>query len=210
MELACAFFSENNYGAMFNCLSPSQPLIQVSSDKVALNGVMRELISLRNTGTVNCVLNFILEQRSFPVPDDIKKDFDSSNNNVSSEDNRHESLTIPYREIIAVNEFINNRTLFSTKHKTKGEEYENVLVIIGRGWSRYNFGQYLEWVKVGVPEDKLSAYKRNRNLFYVCCSRAKKRLALLFTQELQPAALSVLNEWFDYEVVPAPESINVN
>lgn len=27
-----------------------------------------------------------------------------------------------------------------------------------------------------IPQGKQAAYERNRNLFYVCCSRARKRL----------------------------------
>ena len=29
----------------------------------------------------------------------------------------------------------------STQHGVKGAEFENVLVIIGRGWNQYNFGR---------------------------------------------------------------------
>lgn len=47
-----------------------------------------------------------------------------------------------------------------------------------------------------VPADKIEAYQRNRNLFYVVCSRPKRRLALLFTQELTTRALETLAKWF--------------
>ena len=76
--------------------------------------------------------------------------------------------------------YIDERTPFATKHGVKGEEYENVIVIVGRGWNQYNFSDFLEWSgAVGVPPSKEDAYERNRNLFYVSCSRAKTRLALL-------------------------------
>jgi hypothetical protein len=37
---------------------------------------------------------------------------------------------------------------------------------------------------------------RNRNLFYIACSRPKNRLALLFTQKLSDKGLSTIHHWF--------------
>lgn len=39
-----------------------------------------------------------------------------------------------------------------------------------------SFETYTPMIKNGYPQDKEAAYIRNRNLFYVCCSRPKKRL----------------------------------
>jgi len=108
---------------------------------------------------------------------------------------------IPYREISALTLFINNRTPFSTKHGVKGAEFEKVLVVFGGGWNKYNWNQFLEWFPNKFPPDKCEAYERNRNLFYVVCSRSMKRLALLFTQELSEAALTTLQSWFGSENV---------
>lgn len=66
----------------------------------------------------------------------------------------------------------------------KGAEFENVLVVCGRGWNQYNWNQMLEWSNTAVPDEKIDTFERNRNLFYVACSRPKKRLAILFTQQL--------------------------
>jgi DNA helicase-2/ATP-dependent DNA helicase PcrA len=71
----------------------------------------------------------------------------------------------------------------------KGAEFDNVLVVCGRGWNNYNWNQLFEWFKNGAPAANEEAFERNRNLFYVSCSRAKKRLALLFTQHLSGKAL---------------------
>jgi hypothetical protein len=105
---------------------------------------------------------------------------------------------IPYSEVIALVGYLNGHTPFTTKHNTKGDEFENVLVVLGRGWNRYDFDQLLQWMaKPGsVASDRLSAFERNRNLFYVCCSRSITNLALLFTQQLSSASLSLLISWF--------------
>jgi DNA helicase-2/ATP-dependent DNA helicase PcrA len=82
---------------------------------------------------------------------------------------------VPYNEVIAAWEFILEKTPFATKHGVRGLEFENILVVVGRGWNKYNFGQFLEWAgPAGHPADRKETFERNRNLFYICCSRAKK------------------------------------
>ena len=88
------------------------------------------------------------------------------------------------------------RPPFATKHGVKGAEFENVLVIVGRGWNKYNFGQMLEWIEPGPPAEKIDFFENNRNLFYVACSWPKVRLAILFTQVLSANALGRLTAWF--------------
>jgi DNA helicase II / ATP-dependent DNA helicase PcrA len=104
---------------------------------------------------------------------------------------------VPYQQVIALSRFVDDHTPFSTKHGVKGAEFENVLVVAGRGWNHYNFNQLLEWLQspASVPADR-TGFERNRNLFYVALSRPKKRLAVLFTQRLSAVALAKLSALF--------------
>ena len=99
----------------------------------------------------------------------------------------------------------NGHSPFETKHGVKGAEFENVIVVIGRGWNRYNFNEMLELaLNPGtVPPNKQEAFERNRNLFYVVCSRPKTRLALLFTQKLSDGAMQTLRAWFGTGTIEA-------
>ena len=108
---------------------------------------------------------------------------------------------VAYKEVVALDRFIDDKTPFSTKHGVKGAEFENVLVVVGRGWNLYDFNQMLEWFANGVPKGKESTFERNRNLFYVTCSRPRTRLAVLFTQKLSLPALTTLRTWFGTEAV---------
>ena len=85
----------------------------------------------------------------------------------------------------------------------KGAEFENVLVVVGRGWSQYNFNQMLELAAddAHIPPNKQTAFERNRNLFYVTCSRPKRRLAILFTQELSAVAMRTASDWFGDDAI---------
>ena len=71
------------------------------------------------------------------------------------------------------------------------------LVVIGRGWNHYDFGKMLALAQKGtIPDTERDMFERNRNLFYVTCSRSKKRLALLFTQEISEDAMRTVETWF--------------
>ena len=91
---------------------------------------------------------------------------------------------INYSEMINAIGFISSESDFSTEHGVKGEEYENVLFIIGRGWNNYKFDEQVYLNPESLSEKEYETYIRNRNLFYVCCSRATKRLALFVTVQV--------------------------
>lgn len=68
------------------------------------------------------------------------------------------------------------RYYLQTDYGVKGEEYDNVIFTITKGWYNYQFEVYAPMILNGIQKGKESSYIRNRNLFYVCCSRAKRRL----------------------------------
>lgn len=87
-------------------------------------------------------------------------------------------LDLSYSQFVAAIDFLVPDAVFSTDHGVKGEEYDNVIFVISRGWHQYQFEKYAPMItgETPVPKDKQESYERNRNLFYVCCSRPKKRL----------------------------------
>ena len=72
---------------------------------------------------------------------------------------------------------------FSTEHGVKGEEYDNVVFVISKGWNQYQFETYAPMITghSAIPKGKEASFERNRNLFYVCCSRPKKRLIIFIS-----------------------------
>ena len=103
----------------------------------------------------------------------------------------------PYAEVSALYRYLNNETPFSTKHGTKGEEYDDVIVVINDNsrWPKYKFIPVLE------ANMKKSQYERSLNLFYVCCSRAKHNLAVLMQSEVTDKAISGARHIFGDENV---------
>lgn len=204
LEPACAAFEAHRYGEMFECFGAGMPHILCHQDKVAWSETMNRLIALRQTGSIGDVIDFIVAQQHMRLPAAVeereKKLAEIGAEPVDGESSRVTQLrklrAVPYTELVALDRFIDGHTPFATKHGVKGAEFENVLVIIGRGWNKYNFAQTLEWIDAGPPAGKQEFFENNRNLFYVACSRPKVRLALLFTQILSVNAMQKLTQWF--------------
>ncbi len=85
---------------------------------------------------------------------------------------------VSFSEFQYLYQYLEGFTPFTTQHKTKGAEFDNVLVVMDNGgWNNYNF-------KVPFTNTTSSAatVERTKKLFYVCCTRAKENLAIFFYQ----------------------------
>lgn len=214
LEPACNAFAAHKYGMMFEALGGGSPLLRSHADKASWHNAMTQLLAIRDTGTVGDVIEHLRTRKKPRLPDTVEKrerelrDFDKTAGfempRVLEElEKLHQ---IAYSEVKALRHYLDGHSPFETKHGVKGAEFENVLVVVGRGWNQYNFAEMLELAGAQViSAAKEDAYERNRNLFYVACSRPKKRLAILFTQSLSPDALATLENWFGKEtIMPAP------
>ena len=179
------------------------------SDKAAWSNAMAEVSALRANGTVGEIISHLMASRRPRLPDVVERIEKELSEIVEGDDIEvSPSLveikklhSVRYDELRHLRRYLDGTSPFETKHGVKGAQFENVLVVLGRGWNRYNFNEMLELASGAVPANKVDAYERNRNLFYVACSRPKKRLALLFTQKITPVAEGTLRRWF------SPESI---
>jgi DNA helicase-2/ATP-dependent DNA helicase PcrA len=97
---------------------------------------------------------------------------------------------VRFKEFQALYEYLEGRTPFSTQHKTKGTEFDNVLVILDNGsWNKYNF----ENLFLGGGSETVLI--RTQKLFYVCCTRAKERLAVYYHSPSEKV-ITKAKEWF--------------
>ena len=90
-------------------------------------------------------------------------------------------LDLDYGQYISAINFLYPEAEYSTEHGVKGEEYDNVIFVMSRGWNQYQFDKYVPMIFNGIETGKESSFVRNRNLFYVSCSRPKKRLYIFVT-----------------------------
>lgn len=212
LEPACEAYLNSRTGEMFSIMGGHRPSIRTHGDKLKWNEDMAELLRVRAEGTVGNVIDLLCKTMHPRLPEAVEHDETELARLEQPEDDwpswakRLKQLrAVPYEQVESVVKFINGSTPFSTKHGVKGAEFDSVLVIVGRGWGEYDFGQMLALASGPIPADKQAAFERARNLFYVCCSRPRTNLAVLFTQELSTGALTTLEDWFGPENVQSLE-----
>ncbi|MBW1650271.1 MAG: ATP-dependent helicase [Deltaproteobacteria bacterium] len=97
---------------------------------------------------------------------------------------------IKFFEFQKLYNYLEGYTPFSTQHKVKGTEFDNVLVILDNGgWNHYNFKGLFE------NNASNSVRKRTEKIFYVCCTRAKKNLSVFFNSPSE-AVITKAKDWF--------------
>lgn len=209
VEPVAEAFVARKFGEMFTALGRHVSVRSVH-DKRRWTARMEELVKLRQSATVGQVLDYIRQSELFPVSDGVERreearlqaeSHEVSDTQVDQRVHQAQRLRgVPYKEIMALRAFIDGYSPFSTKHGVKGEEYENVLVVVGKGWNNYNFNKMLELMGSQAPvfrdEQSKAAFERARNLFYVALSRPKVRLCVLFTLKLSSPALDQVIELF--------------
>ncbi|MDM1046602.1 ATP-dependent helicase [Myroides sp. 1354] len=153
------------------------------ASKKALKENIESLVNVGNS-TIEQVINNADEKRICLIDDKLiafKENKEYLYNRVKD---------VKFSEFQKLYEYLEGQTPFSTQHKTKGAEFDNVLVILDNGgWNNYNFGNlFLETGSATVLD-------RTQKIFYVCCTRAKENLSVFFHN---PSAqvITKAKEWF--------------
>ncbi|WP_049871804.1 hypothetical protein [Catenulispora acidiphila] len=115
---------------------------------------------------------------------------------LGERDQRHATFcealrAVPYQQWANFAQFREDQTPYSTQHSVKGAEFDDVLVVVDdTAWNQFNMGKMIAGI------DKPERTERSRNMFYVCCSRARNRLAVVFLGDLPEGAEPVVQDWF--------------
>lgn len=165
---------------MYNeLLEKTNVKIVVNSDKIKLIENIEKIISLEND-SIEIVVDFA-DQVGLCLKDDKFFSFVEQNEYLY-----WRVKQIAYCEFQNLYQYLEGFTPFSTQHKIKGLEYENVLVFLQNGgWSSYNF-EYLFDKQISSTLSKLKQntypriLERTKKLFYVCCTRAKDNLVVFY------------------------------
>jgi DNA helicase-2/ATP-dependent DNA helicase PcrA len=204
LEPAAHAYLAKRFGKMFEAIDTERPMMNGPADKARWADAMNRLCELRDTGTVGDVIAH-LSSTDLPILSDavVRQERALTDALVGGEPlagrvkELHALHAVAYQEIMALCEYLDGHSPFETKHGVKGDQFENVLVLFGRGWNEYDFNLYLKMAgNPGLIGNRTAAYERYRNLFYVAISRSKRRLALVFTHLLEPDAMATLSRWF--------------
>lgn len=105
-------------------------------------------------------------------------------------------LSINFNEYKVWFNFINkeetNDIVYHTYHGTKGEEYDNVIIIMENkfGTDRTKFSSFFS---NSIELDKKDSYINTKNLIYVSCSRAIKNLKIFYINDVTNFKNSIEN-----------------
>lgn len=189
----------SNTQLLFDTLGIKRYPITKKSEKAEWKNLYNQLTNARTQKAID-VLETIIHSRLIPIPPNVDNWYkiyeDAPETLYSSETSVQQFLSIEYAQFIAVRDFLYPNAQFSTEHGVKGEEYDNVVFVISKGWNQYQFETYAPMItgKAPIPKDKETAYERNRNLFYVCCSRPKKRLFFFVTVPIEATFRAFLKD----------------
>ncbi|WP_419494997.1 UvrD-helicase domain-containing protein [Chryseobacterium bernardetii] len=179
------FYSDKNFPEFFRVMKRNGITIKTINEKRELKNNIEHLLTNQNT-TIGEVIDKANELEI------VKKD-DKIDNFINSSEYIYDRLKkVSYQEFIKLYNYLEGLTPFSTQHKTKGSEFDNVLVILDNGnWTKYNFS-YLFTNRT----DKANVLERTQKLFYVCCTRSKENLAVFF-QNPSPQVIDTAKNWFE-------------
>ncbi|PUU69038.1 hypothetical protein DBB36_15810 [Flavobacterium sp. WLB] len=206
LEHLMAYWSENNHNKTIRFLRKNGNILHEfkHSKKKEVSDILDDLYKNRNKRTVKEVLEIII-QKEIIVSKNLK-DFTNRINqdppeidpeikekNLKDKSFYDSFINLSYNEILNFWKHIQNETVFSTKHGTKGDEYRNVLTVIDdTEWKQeYNFNNFFS-----NSDEKAERTLRTRNLFYVECSRAKENLVVFMLSKIDDKALVNIKKWF--------------
>ncbi|MGG2400137.1 UvrD-helicase domain-containing protein [Pseudomonas sp. SH1-B] len=113
-----------------------------------------------------------------------------------------EFLSCRVDELIGYNHYLEDLSPFATQQGVKGAEFERVLVLIddeeGQGQRHFSYSKYFDLAPLSdtdqenIANGNDSVVDRTRRLFYVCCSRATRDLAVvMFVQDIDAARAKI-------------------
>jgi DNA helicase-2/ATP-dependent DNA helicase PcrA len=191
IEQLCSAYMSGKFGEFLDVYAGSGTRIERHSQKFEVSKTIDNLNRLRQNSSIGEVLDYVFQQNLLQKPKKISALEKSIENPVDAVKAAKDSVFLDelrdteYSQVIEFEKYLNNETPFSTNHGVKGEQYDNVLVVIDdKLWNQYKFESVL------AGDEAKSQHQRSLNLFYVACSRPTQRLAVLAQSDISAAALA--------------------
>lgn len=202
IESMCASYLAGSFGKFLDLYAASGIRIERHHQKAEVARSIEALNELRTSKSIGEVLDYVFDAGMLRKPRRLlalEESIENSVDEAKAEKNRTflSSLrALPYKQVIEFEKYLKNETAFSTKHGVKGEQFENVLVVIDdSSWNQYKFESVL------AGDTTKSQYQRSLNLLYVACSRPTRKLAVLVQSNLSESALAGAQRLFGEDAV---------
>jgi len=168
-----------------------------STDNENYKKIIENLLSIEQEVSCEGLLNYFFSE--------LYKDIEDHKIDEAKE-NIRQLLTVHSLEFTNWYNFINKKenkeVLYHTYHGTKGEEYENVIVIMENGFGK-DSTKFSDFFANSVELSKKKRYINTKNLLYVACSRAIKNLRILYLDdisEFQSNVENIFGETFEFNI----------
>lgn len=167
-------------------------------DGITLDDLLKNIFA-EYSASNNLMYKTIIE-RVFDVDEDTSYDkvlsfmlislYKSWDETLETKEIIHDLLNIKVEELLNWFHYVQRdekkNICYHTFHSTKGLEYENVAIILGKdfGQDRDLFKMFFE--NYGKPTDQISSqYEKGRNILYVAVTRTIKNLRILYINDLE-------------------------
>lgn len=168
-----------------------------------------ELLTDESDSNIGDIINFLLVNDFAEFDERFNKVIDSYTTSAPISENNTENSSIRFmqcktKELWGYQKYIEKQSPFSTQQGIKGAQFDRVLVVVDDEENTNNFFSYgkyfgltplsntdIENIDAGID----SVIERTRRLFYVCCSRAVKDLAVvLFIDDVETTRQVIIDK----------------
>lgn len=190
-------YKNNQYNEFLRATSYT---ITTIADKVKIKDIINNFSNMENY-TIESVIKYADDHNLCKIDDKLE-------HFIEANDYLYERVKkVKYKVFQELYYYLEGYVPLSTQHKIKGNEFDNVLVILDNGgWSNYNF-EYLfnPEIKNTITPAKQKNFpvilERTQKLFYVCCTRAKENLVVYYPQATDAILANAKNYFGDENVV---------
>lgn len=191
-------------------LEPSRLAVQVASEVLGdLRQAVNTLVALMADGSQSFVGDVLRHVRDTELlrlddrfaPHLLAEPVDDGHSGFA---NVQAFLACGVAELWSYRRYIDEESPFATHHGVKGAQFERVLVVIDdeeAAYNLYSYGKYFGFLPLSdrdqehIDAGEESVLDRTGRLFYVCCSRAVRDLAVVvFTQDVEAARAAIVGK----------------
>ena len=209
---------QNDEVGILNILKKSSPLLEAVKDTDYVNilkDIKQIVDDIKNLDIkslkVECVVELIKSNNLFKLPVILIEAFNREDD-ICEEDSLEvqawtKAMKLPLSQLMAYDDYVNERTSYATHQGVKGLEFPRVMVLIDDNEAKgflFSYDKLFEVSPLSATdirnhgEGKENSIDRTARLFYVTCTRAKESLAILmYTSNPEKAKeTAIKNNWF--------------
>jgi len=157
------------------------------------------------------IIGFVIERELVELDERFEPAFIGYSVGVDIDDDTPENSQFRFmycgaEELWGYQNYIEDQSPFATQQGIKGAEFDRVLVVVDDEENTaisFSYGKYFGLIplsdrdKANAREGKETVVDRTRRLFYVCCSRAVKDLAVvIFTADVAETHAAIENKGY--------------